>query len=83
MIDTSETAKAGQRIYDEKLKKLLEPTHVGQYVVIDVDSGKYAVGNSPNEALTRAKAVVSEGKFYMIRIGLGGALRLSSPSWTP
>ncbi len=37
----------GQKLYDSKLKSLLEPVHNGKFVVIDVDTGKWKKAELP------------------------------------
>ena len=45
-----------QRIYDEKLREKLELTHMGQSVVIDVDTGNYYLGETDYLAMKNARS---------------------------
>jgi hypothetical protein len=60
---------AGEEIYARKLKAKLEPKHIGKIVVIEVESGKYFVGNNMDEAMDKAEAKFPDKVFYIKRIG--------------
>lgn len=38
--------ESGQRLYDERLRELLEPSQAGRYVAIEAVSGKYFLGDT-------------------------------------
>jgi hypothetical protein len=73
-----ETAEKGQRIYDEKLKESLESEAMGKFAVIDLTTERHFLGDTPEEAIKKAKADHPHGVFYLIRIGHKGAFRLNS-----
>jgi len=52
-----ETAARGQRIYQERLKALLEPAFHGQFAVVNVHTGDYEVAPSHLQALKQARLV--------------------------
>lgn len=62
-------AKEGYKIYQEKLKNILEPRHLGEYVAIEVDSGEYFLGADLAEALERAEKKYPEREFFVIKVG--------------
>ena len=45
-------------------------------VMIEVDSGDYFVGKTPEDALRHAQAVHPDKAFYLIRIGYKAARKL-------
>ena len=54
-----------------------DPLHeVSCEEAIEVDSGEYFVGNTPQEALRRAAALHPHKAFYVIRIGYKAAYKL-------
>ena len=59
----------GRRIYEEKLKALLEPQHKGRFVAIEPTTGEYYLGDTDAEALLTAHAAQPESRFYLKRIG--------------
>jgi hypothetical protein len=68
--DTAGTiAERGERLYRERLQRVLEPAHNGEYVVIDVDTGEYEVDRDPLAAPDRAAAKRPGAPLYAARIG--------------
>jgi len=72
---TKELDRLGWTRY-EKIRGELETQHHGDYVMIEVDSGGYFVGKTPQEALRRARVVQPDKAFYLIRIGYKAAHKL-------
>jgi hypothetical protein len=80
---TSATAERGARLYEQKLRGLLKPTHNGKYLVIDVDSGDYELDEDHLAASDRAAAKHPGAPLYATRVGsrslgrIGGRLSLT------
>jgi hypothetical protein len=72
-----ELVEGGQRFYDEHLREALEPEHVGCYVAIEPDSGRYFLGDTGTQALVDARQALPEGLFYLARVGHSAADTLS------
>ena len=53
--DISERVRTAYKIYDERLRSLLEPDHLGKVVAIHVDTGDYYLGNTPREACANGR----------------------------
>ncbi|MCY4225101.1 MAG: hypothetical protein OXF06_09720 [Bacteroidetes bacterium] len=58
-----------RRIYDETLREKLELTHMGQSVVIDVDTGNYYLGETDDRAMKNAREQQPYGLYCIIDIG--------------
>lgn len=69
-------AERGEKIYQEQLKNILEKDHIGEFVAIEGESGKYSLGNSPEEALEKAKKEFPDKIFHLIRIGYSGVYKV-------
>ena len=63
----------GQRVYDEKLKSVLEPEQLGKFVAIEPETERYFVGDSGTAALVEAHSAMPEHAFYLARIGYKAA----------
>jgi len=72
---TEELDRLGWARYEE-IRGELEPQHRGEYVAIEVDSGAYFVGRTPEEALTQAERAFPDKVFCLIRIGYKAARKL-------
>jgi len=64
----------GEEIYRRKLKKKLEPKYNGKIIAIEVDSGKYFIGDNELEAGEKARAVFPDKIFFFMRIGPNSAI---------
>src|SRR5438045_3518949 len=73
----SPLAERGKRIYEERLKALLEPAHKGEFVAIEPESGDYFLGRDMGEAGTRARAAHPERFSYLMRVGFPYAVEFS------
>jgi 2',3'-cyclic-nucleotide 2'-phosphodiesterase (5'-nucleotidase family) len=74
---TEELDRLGWARYAE-IRDQLEASHHGEYVMIEVDSGDYFVGKTPEDALRRARAAHPNKAFYLIRIGYKAAHKLKT-----
>lgn len=69
----SQITKAGEQLYQTKLKGKLEPRYKGQYVVIEPESGDYFIGQDPHKANQEAQKKYPEKVFYLKKIGYDSA----------
>jgi hypothetical protein len=47
-------AEQGERFYVEHLRDVLEPEHIGRFVAIEPETGRYFTGGSGSDALVAA-----------------------------
>ena len=47
---TAEVCDRGEKIYDERIKSLVEPQEIGKFIVIDIESGDYEISEDMLEA---------------------------------
>lgn len=66
----------GQRIYEETLKKLLEPTHDGEFLVIEPETGRYFLGKTRGAVIEAASEAMPNDVFYMVRVGYDAAYNI-------
>lgn len=71
-----EVIEQGRRIYQDRLKALLEPGENGRFVAIEAGSGRYFVGGTGGEALQAAREAMPHSQFYLKRIGSEVTYRL-------
>lgn len=77
LLTPQEISQRGEKIYQEKLKKRLEKEHLGKYVAIEVQSEKYFMGLTLEEALEKAKKKFPDKIFHSIKIGSEGVFTSS------
>ena len=77
-----ETARLGDEIYERDIRPLVEETHHGKIVAIDVDSGDYAVGDTGLVAAERLQERRPEADTWCVKVGYraiyhfgGGSMR--------
>jgi len=66
---TGDIVERGTRIYDERLRHLLEPQQNGKYVVIDIETGEYELDEDHMAASDRAAAKSPGAPLYATRVG--------------
>jgi hypothetical protein len=71
--------RRGERLYQTKLKALLEPDYTGMFAAIEPDSGDYFLGKRMAEALDNAKAKHPDKLVYLVRVGFPVAIKMRSP----
>jgi hypothetical protein len=59
----------GVDFYRAKLAGLLEPTHIGSFVAIEPDSGRYFIERTASAALIAAHAQIPDKLFFLTRVG--------------
>ena len=62
-------ADRGLEIYERMLRSILEPAHLGEYVVIDPQTGEYELDPDHMNALMRMKARRPGVIFFATRVG--------------
>ena len=62
-------AARGEKIYQEKLRQVLEPAHIGKIAMINVDPGEYVLDADHLTALNRARARWPDAVFFGVRVG--------------
>ncbi len=72
-------AARGQALYDDHVRELVEPSHVGKYVAIDIDSGAFEVDSDRVAAIDRVKARDPDAAVYLLRIGHPAVVRVGGP----
>lgn len=66
--------RKGKRLYETKLKTILEPAYKGMFAAIEVDSGEYFLGTSILEAIDKAELKYPDKEVYVVRVGFPVAL---------
>ncbi|MBC8473768.1 MAG: hypothetical protein H8D54_03055 [Candidatus Omnitrophica bacterium] len=67
-FNLEEFSKKSEAVYSS-IKAELELTSKGKYVALDPESRRHWIGNTPTEALTKAKEDFPGKLFYLLQIG--------------
>lgn len=59
----------GEAFYKEHLKATLEPDHLGQFVAIEPNTGRYFLGHTATVALVAAENAIPDCQVFLTRIG--------------
>jgi hypothetical protein len=78
VVPADDLAESGQRLYDERLKALLEHEHEGEFVAIDPDSERYFLGPTGLAALRAGRKELPDKLFYLLRVGHEAAYRVGA-----
>lgn len=72
----TEIAQRGEKVY-EKVSKQIEKKYLGDFMAIEVDSGKYFLGQTQMEAIEKAKKRFPAKVFYLMKIGFPAVVTFS------
>ena len=78
-LKASPLARKAMRLYETKLKALLEPDCIGKFAAIEPDSGDYFVADRMSEAMRKARLQHPDKKFFLVRIGFKAAVTFKNP----
>jgi hypothetical protein len=80
-LSPKEVVERGEAIYQEKVRQLVEPDHVGKFLVLDIDTEQYEIDEDEVAAIRRAKTRNPGGERYIKRVGFRHAHRLGGSSF--
>ena len=75
-----EFIRRAERIYEERLKAPLEASHMGEYVVIEPESGDYFLGRTVRDAKARAEVSHPGRMLHVMRVGHRAAYHIGGAS---
>jgi len=76
VLTKDEIARLGREIYGRDIRREVEREHDGAYLVVDVTTGAYFLGQTDDEAFEEAEAKSPDGLFYLMRVGRRAAHRI-------
>ena len=68
-LTPDEVVERGKRIYQDRLRPQVSEGNLGKYLVIDVLSGEYEMGETHLDTAKRARAKHPDAPLYGMRIG--------------
>ncbi len=69
-----QVAQDSMRIYESKLREMLELAHIDEFVAIEPESGDYFLGRTLSEAIGAARKAHPDRLAHAIRVGHKAAL---------
>lgn len=73
-----EIARRGREIYDRHIRSEVEAAHTGEFVIVDITSGDYAISTDESAAFELVEARNPDGIFYLLRVGYRAAHRIGA-----
>ncbi len=64
-----EVVERGKSLYQSRLRSKLGTGNIGKYLIIDIMTGAYEMGDTHLETAKRARAKYPESRLYGMRIG--------------
>ena len=74
MLTKDEIARRGREIYALDIRAEVEREHGGEFLVVDVVTGDYTVGEDEDEVFGHAEAKNPKSLFYLMRVGRSAGL---------
>lgn len=78
---TVDVAEDGQRLYDKRLRAMLEPEHKGEFVAIEPETARYFLGPTGLLALRAGRSELPDKLFYLLRVGQDCAYTIGGCGW--
>ncbi len=78
-----EIARRGREIYEWDIRREVEHEHDGEFLVVDITTGDYAVGEDDDEVFDRMETKNPDGLFYLMRVGRRAAHRIGAHPGLP
>lgn len=72
----SEIAQKGMEVY-QKISKRIEKKHIGNFIAIEIESGRYFLGQTQVEAIQKAKKHFPTKIFYLMKVGFPAVVTFS------
>jgi len=72
--DVDEFVRRAEEVYAMRLRTILEPAHVDEFVAIEPDSGDYFLGKTLSEAIGAARRSHPDRLAHAMRVGHRAAL---------
>lgn len=76
-LSSADIAKRGEALYDQSLKLQMEPNHLGEYLVVDIETGDYEIGPDYIQPTEKLLAKRPDAPLYALRIGYRAVGRLA------
>jgi len=73
--DLDDISQRAWRLY-EGLRGQLEPTHDGRFLIINLETGEYELGDSDVAVARAAKARFPTAQLFLMRVGRRAAYRI-------
>ncbi len=72
--EVDEFVRRAEEIYATRLRSVLEPEHIDEFVAIEPESGDYFLGKTLSEAARAARQSYPHRKTHAMRVGRRAAL---------
>jgi len=74
LLNSEEVARRAENLYDERIRQEVErEENMGKMVIIDIETGEYAMDKTGLEAVKHLREKNPNGRFFGIRIGYKAA----------
>jgi hypothetical protein len=78
-----EIAARAKALYEQRIRSLVEPEHVGKYLVIDIETVEYEIDADDAAVSRRAYEKYPAGTLHGMRVGYPAWGRIGSPGAVP
>ena len=68
-LSPSDIARRGEALYEQSIKQQVEPKHLGEFLVVDIETGDFETGIDYIQPTERLLAKRPHASLYALRIG--------------
>jgi len=73
-LDRDAFVRRAEEIYTARLRAVLEPEHMGEFVAVEPESGDYFLGRTLREAVSAARRAYPDRLTHAMRVGHRAAI---------
>ncbi len=77
-MSAKRVGEVGRQIYEDRLRRKLEPRYLGKIVAIDAETGDYFIGDTLHGAITAGRKKYPEKVFYCVKVGFPAVYSFTS-----
>ena len=75
-----EFRRRGDAIYEERIKEVLEPEHIGKFVAIDIETGEWETDSDDYQASEKLLQRIPDAQVWLKRAGYDYVHRIGGRS---
>ncbi len=68
-LSPADVSQRGEALYDQATRQQVEPQHIGDFLIVDVETADYEIGTDYIQPTERLLAKRPDAPLYALRIG--------------
>jgi hypothetical protein len=78
IVTGDSAARRAHELYEERIRSEVEPAHLGEFLIVNLETGEYEVDPDDLAASKRARRRFPHARLFTMRVGRPAAYKLGS-----